>query len=91
VKWERADNSRKPGWDRFRKMLRASTVFPMEEPGFFVFNTCRNFIRTFPVLPRDERDQDDVDSDAEDHAADESRYRVMHVRSFLVVKKLKGL
>ncbi len=90
VSWERADNSRKSGWDRFRKMLKASMKHPMEDAGFFVFNTCRNFIRTFPVLPRDERDQDDVDSEAEDHIADESRYRVMHVASVIVSKKLKG-
>jgi hypothetical protein len=28
------------------------------------------------ALPRDEKDLDDVDTDAEDHAADETRYRV---------------
>jgi len=36
----------------------------------FVFNTCRQFIRTVPVLPRDEIDMDDVDTAAEDHVGE---------------------
>jgi hypothetical protein len=71
-------------------MLQASLKHPMEDAGFFTFDTCRQFIRTFPVLPRKESDQDDIDSDAEDHIADESRYRVMFVRPVIVTKKLKG-
>jgi hypothetical protein len=39
-----------------------------------VFNNCRQFIRTVPALPRDEVDMDDVDSRAEDHVGDETRY-----------------
>jgi hypothetical protein len=33
-----------------------------------VFNTCRQFIRTVPGLPRDEIDMDDMGTAAEDHA-----------------------
>jgi len=40
---------------------------PMEEPGLYVFDTCRHFIRTIPVLPRDDKKIDDVDTSAEDH------------------------
>jgi hypothetical protein len=47
------------------------------EPGLYVFDTCTQFIRTVPVLPRDERLYDDVDTDAEDHIGDETRYRVL--------------
>jgi hypothetical protein len=42
-----------------------------------VTETCRHFIRTVPVLPRDEDKPDDVDTDAEDHVADEVRYACM--------------
>lgn len=79
VRWEKADKgpgSRKNGWERMRKMLKASMTHPMEEPGLLVFDTCRQFIRTVPVLPRSERDQDDIDTDAEDHVGDEVRYRI---------------
>lgn len=79
VRWERADKgpgSRKNGWERMRKMLKAAMQHPMEEPGLLVFDTCRQFIRTVPVLPRSERDQDDIDTAAEDHIGDEARYRI---------------
>jgi hypothetical protein len=90
IRWESADNSRKAGWDRVRRMLQASLRYPMEDPGIFIFDTCRQFIRTFPVLPRDEKDQDDVDTESEDHIGDEMRYRVMFNRPVVVVRKLKG-
>ena len=60
-----------------RKMLSAAHAQPLEEPGLWVFDGCTEFIRTVPVLPRDEIKQDDVDTDAEDHVGDETRYRVM--------------
>jgi hypothetical protein len=41
-----------------------------------VFNTCVSFIDTVPVLPRDDKNLDDIDDDAEDHIADESRYLI---------------
>jgi hypothetical protein len=50
-----------------------------EKPGLFVFSTCRHFIDLVPVLPRDDGDLDDVDTDAEDHIGDEARYRVRAV------------
>ncbi len=46
-----------------------------EEPGLFICQRCDQFIRTFPVLPRCPKDMDDVDTKAEDHIADEARYR----------------
>ena len=51
---------------------------PREAPGLFVQAHCEHFQRTVPVLPRDDKDLDDVDSDAEDHVADETRYEVRH-------------
>ena len=40
---------------------------------------CPNLIRTLPSLPRDERRPEDVNTDAEDHAADALRYMAVHV------------
>ena len=48
-----------------------------EEPGLRVFNTCRNLLRTFPLLPTDKHNPEDVDTDAEDHAYDALRYGCM--------------
>lgn len=38
---------------------------------------CEDTIRTLPVLQHDEIDSEDLDTDGEDHAADETRYAVM--------------
>lgn len=80
VRWVEADKrpgSRKAGLERLRSMLRASFKSPMEESGLFVFDTCLQFIRTVPTLPRNLADPDDVDKKAEDHVYDETRYEIM--------------
>ena len=51
-----------------------------EGPGLFVMNHCEAFIETVPVLPRDEKKPDDVDTTAEDHVYDEARYMVLDSR-----------
>ena len=91
IRWDnRTDNSRKPGWQELRKRLKACLDRPMESPGMFVFDTCRDFIRTVPVLPRDERDPDDINDESEDHIADETRYRAMHRKATIKVGKITG-
>lgn len=50
---------------------------PRDKPGLFVFNTCTMFVELFPIAPRDEKDPDDIDTDSEDHIADEVRYKVL--------------
>ena len=82
VDWYAADKgsgSRKQGWQQIRERLEAAKPGHegvREEPGLFILETCDQFVRTIPVLPRSDRDLDDVDTDAEDHIADEVRYRV---------------
>jgi hypothetical protein len=83
VRWLEADKSpgsRKNGAEIFRKYLKASLASPMEHAGVFIFNRCTNFARTIPVLPRDEKIRDDVDTHAEDHIWDETRYRILEPR-----------
>lgn len=78
VYWLPADKSpgsRKAGWEKMRARFKAAHTFPMEEPGLFFFNRCTQAIRTIPVLPRDPKKTDDVDTNAEDHAGDMCRYR----------------
>jgi hypothetical protein len=85
VRWNRADKtSRKQGWQQVREYLSGAhpnvqpdgSIRPREHPGLFVFTSCDQFQRTIPVLPRDDKDLDDVDTDAEDHIADEVRYKI---------------
>lgn len=77
---ETGKDTRVQGWETMRKMLSASHKTPMEEPGLFVFESCDNFIRTIPVLPRHPVKMDDVDTASEDHIADETRYRCFSPR-----------
>ncbi len=75
---DKRPGSRITGWEAMRQRFRASipTDMPREEPGLFVFSNCLQFIRTIPVLPRDEKNMDDVDTNTEDHIGDETRYRI---------------
>jgi hypothetical protein len=58
------------GWDQMRARIKGDGVTPM----LFVFSTCRDFIRTVPVLRHDPNRPEDLDTHAEDHVADETRY-----------------
>ncbi len=39
--------------------------------GFFVFDTCKHFVRTVPVMMRDPKNGEDIDTTQEDHTWDE--------------------
>jgi hypothetical protein len=78
----RGKNGRVPGWGVVRQMFKNAVRIdgkPRERAGIFIFDTCTHFGRTIPVLPRDEKKTDDVDTEAEDHIADETRYRCVNV------------
>ena len=80
IRWHRADKSpgsRKTGAEKLRARLTASCRLPMEDAGIFIFDRCRQWIRCVPVLPRDPLDNDDIDTNAEDHNYDETRYRLL--------------
>jgi hypothetical protein len=80
VRWMPADNTRIAGWEKLRQFLKNALpnkrAEPRERPGLFVFDHCKDCINLLPVLPRDEKKMDDVDTEAEDHIGDEVRYRV---------------
>ena len=92
VNWEHADKgpgSRKQGWEQMRKLMKAAIPGKdgtRDAAGLFVCYRCAQFLRTVPVLPRSEKDPDDGDTDAEDHAADEVRYRIRRKEREMVVR-----
>jgi len=78
VLWEKSDKSpgsRINGLQLMRDRLEAS--LDNEGPGIYVMENCRAFIGIIPTLPRDEDNPDDVDTKAEDHVWDDTRYRVL--------------
>jgi hypothetical protein len=77
VYFQRADNTRVAavgamgGWDLVRSRLKGDIdTLPM----LYVFSGCEHTIRTLPALQHDEHRVEDVDTDSEDHAGDETRY-----------------
>ena len=80
VRWipaSKEKGSRVAGWQLLRKMLKESiNGKPPEEPVLLTTGLCTQFHRTIPTLPRDEANSDDVNTAAEDHIGDETRYRI---------------
>lgn len=74
VYFSKADNARIPGWMQMHYRLA------FDEDGYpmlYVFSNCKAFIRTIPLLVYDDVKVEDLDTDMEDHVADESRYACM--------------
>lgn len=80
VAWREADNKRVSnrgalgGWDQLRARLKGDED---GRPMLYLFSTCVHTIRTLPALQHDEGRPEDVDTDGEDHAPDETRYACM--------------
>lgn len=79
VYWKPADNKRVAGrgriggWDEMRQRM----IGEDDKPMIYCFKTCVDSIRTIPMLQHDENKPEDLDTNAEDHAADEWRYGCM--------------
>lgn len=73
VSWRRADNKRVPGAEQMHMRLRGANGVPL----LYFLDCCADTIRTIPTLQHDEKNTEDVDTDGEDHAYDETRYSVM--------------
>lgn len=80
VPFRPADNKRVPGrgamggWDQMRgRLIGDDDGLPM----IAAFSTCVDSVRTIPALQHDALKPEDLDSDMEDHAADDWRYACM--------------
>lgn len=73
------------GWDQVRARLvgtarkdeHGAVDWSTGRPMIYFFSTCVDSIRTIPVLQHDPHRAEDLDTTAEDHAADEVRYWCM--------------
>lgn len=67
-------NARIQGWLQMRERLK------FDSEGFaelYIFNTCKNTIRTIPLMMFDDVKCEDLDTDLEDHICDTIRYFAM--------------
>lgn len=74
VYFEKGDKQRIPGKMQCHYRLAFD---PDGDAMFYVFNTCKHFIRCIPSLVYDETNVEDVDTSQEDHNYDEWRYICM--------------
>lgn len=80
IKFRPADNKRVSqrgalgGWDAMRARLVGDTE---GRPMIATFDTCVDSVRTIPALQHDPDRPEDLDTDGEDHTADEWRYECM--------------
>jgi hypothetical protein len=68
------DNQRIPGWMQVHYRMQ------FDDNGYarmYVFNTCKAFIRTMPLMMYSETKPEDIDTNLEDHCPDEVRYMCM--------------
>lgn len=68
------DNQRIPGWMQMHYRMQ------FDKNGFarlYVFENCKAFIRTIPLMMFSETKPEDLNTDLEDHVADECRYMCM--------------
>lgn len=68
------DNKRIPGWMQVHYRLQFDD---RGYPRMYVFDTCKAFIRTLPLMMYSKTKPEDLDTELEDHVADEVRYMCM--------------
>jgi hypothetical protein len=73
---DRTPKSRISGKLEIHKRLKPSEN-EKKDPGLRIFSSCRNLIRTLPILPLDESNPEDINTHVEDHAYDALRYGCM--------------
>lgn len=87
VEWEKSNKDRHHGWQQMRYRISPDDE---DAPLLYVQRSCINWLRTVPLLERSEKDWDDIDTDSEDHAADETRYMCMFSPREVSIQKLVG-
>lgn len=73
---EKPVKDRISGWTRLKSLMHGAMVDDGETPGIWISARCRLTCETVPLLPRDDVRMEDVDTSANDHAADALRYLV---------------
>ena len=76
-KWRPSDRSPRSRVNGKLELHKRFSVSEKTGPGIRIFKTCRNLIRTLGSLPTDDKNPEDVDTNAEDHAYDALRYGCM--------------
>ncbi|MCP8939394.1 phage terminase large subunit [Alsobacter sp. SYSU M60028] len=78
---------RRTGWEIMRRLFLDAGK--PDQPGLYVARPCEYLWTTLPILPRDPKKPDDVDSRAADHGADAARYGCLRQERTFVTRELR--
>lgn len=84
---EKGNNSRIQGWMQVRERLK------FDQNGFarlYIFNTCKDMIRTIPLQMFDDVKVEDLDSDIEDHLCLSGDTQVLTKDGYKTIESLVG-
>lgn len=74
---QEANNDRVGGWTVVKNWL---SIAPDGLPYMMIGENCTNLIKQFPIQVHDDKNPEDLNSDALEHAIDAVRYLLMHVK-----------
>lgn len=82
ISWNRADNKRIAGAEEVRSRIQGTTIittdgYTTNEPMLYILDTCEDSIEQLQTIQHADKDPEDVDTEAEDHAYDDVRYGCM--------------
>jgi hypothetical protein len=94
IRWTNSDKSsgsRRIGLELIRQRLKEAAKDTPESAGLWIVDNCRATLSQLPVLPRDQKNPEDVDTKAEDHMYDAIRYRVLATKQQASQIKIGGI
>ena len=91
IKADKTPGSRIHGWQLTRQMLRATMDQNPEQKHLYITTDCPNLIRTIPMMQRDDKKIEDIDTNLEDHLCDVLRYRILRLNQSVKLKQVIGL
>lgn len=82
ISWRRADNKRQAGAEEVRQRIQGQPILSLDgyetfEPMLYILDCCPDSIEQLQTLQHADKDPEDIDTEAEDHAYDDIRYACM--------------
>lgn len=91
TKSDKSPGSRVHGWQLIRQMMRATMDQTPDAKHLYFTTDCPHLIRTLPMMQRDDKKIEDIDTQLEDHLCDILRYRILKLSQQVQLKQVIGL
>ena len=85
VDWETSNKDRVQGWQQMRYLFSPDDE---EAPLIYVQRSCLHWIRTVPLMQRDEKNWDDIETNSEDHICFHPTTKILTPDGIMSFKKL---